>query len=238
MRLDRVTITGADEGVTPYDLCVLSDEFPFVEWGVLLSATREGKEPRYPSREWLDNLWERTHHMTQPLAERRSMAFAGHLCGRWSRDAIGGAFIWAIERYYHFRRFSRLQFNGAGYTPDSVGRVSRYVKAFPGKRFVLQHVGFPADPPEPHIGRPDVLLDRSGGRGIELTEFVEPTPGMYCGYSGGLGPDNLEAVLTKLTALPGDARFWVDMESGVRTGDRFDLVKVRRCLKIAAPFVR
>jgi hypothetical protein len=31
--------------------------------------------------------------------------------------------------------------------------------------------------------------------------------------------------------------FWIDMESGVRTDDRFDLTKVTRVLERTAPYV-
>ena len=49
--LTRVTITGADDAVDPGALVALSAEFPFVEWGILFSKSREG-EARYPSAEW------------------------------------------------------------------------------------------------------------------------------------------------------------------------------------------
>ena len=63
---------------------------------------------------------------------------------------------------------------------------------------------------------------------------------VYCGYGGGLGPDNLAAQLPQIQRAAGGADFWVDMETKVR-GDRngrdvFDLDTARRCLEIAAEF--
>lgn len=46
-----VTITGADDDVDPSALEDLSDEFPFVEWGILRSAKREG--PDYMRMKWM-----------------------------------------------------------------------------------------------------------------------------------------------------------------------------------------
>ena len=46
--LTTVTITGADDRVDPWELARLSEEFPHVEWGVLISTGRAGT-PRYPS---------------------------------------------------------------------------------------------------------------------------------------------------------------------------------------------
>ena len=51
------------------------------------------------------------------------------------------------------------------------------------------------------------------------------------GYAGGIGPDNVVDVLRDI----GPVRpTWIDMESGVRTGDKFDLAKVRRVLEQVA----
>lgn len=51
--LERVTITGADDSTDISQLVELSQEFPFVEWGILVSRRSEGG-PRFPSREWID----------------------------------------------------------------------------------------------------------------------------------------------------------------------------------------
>jgi phosphoribosylanthranilate isomerase len=60
--------------------------------------------------------------------------------------------------------------------------------------------------------------------------------GLRFGFAGGIGPDNVKRVIREISAKV-DAPFWIDMESGVRTDDRFDLNKVRRVLETAAPFV-
>jgi phosphoribosylanthranilate isomerase len=63
---------------------------------------------------------------------------------------------------------------------------------------------------------------------------------MYHGYAGGLGPDNLAHEIPRIAKAAGDARVWLDMESGVRSNNdkQFDLDKVLQCLEIAKPFVR
>ena len=38
MKLQYVTMTGADESVDPKALIELSKEFPFVEWGILIGS--------------------------------------------------------------------------------------------------------------------------------------------------------------------------------------------------------
>ena len=63
---------------------------------------------------------------------------------------------------------------------------------------------------------------------------------IYNGYSGGLGPDNLESELRKIEQVtkPED-EIWIDMETKIRSDDNktFDLNKVRRCLEIVKPWI-
>jgi phosphoribosylanthranilate isomerase len=83
------------------------------------------------------------------------------------------------------------------------------------------------------------LFDPSGGHGVPVDKHVWPDPldGLPMGYAGGVNPATAQTILETLCAKPFDVPFWIDMESGVRTNDRFDLDKVRRVLELAAPFV-
>jgi hypothetical protein len=48
MKIDRVTITGADNNNTHEELLELQKKYPFVEWGILYSQKKAG-ENRYPT---------------------------------------------------------------------------------------------------------------------------------------------------------------------------------------------
>lgn len=86
------------------------------------------------------------------------------------------------------------------------------------------------------IGSFSVLLDASGGRGIDTP--IEVLKGNYkVGYAGGMNPDNVGEKLSYLMENV-DGDFWIDMESGVRTDDWFDLDKVRKVLEICMPIVQ
>ena len=55
--------------------------------------------------------------------------------------------------------------------------------------------------------------------------------GAFCGYAGGLNPDTIGDALAAIAArVPDGQPYWIDMESGVRTDDRFDLDKCERVL--------
>lgn len=88
-----------------------------------------------------------------------------------------------------------------------------------------------------------ILLDRSKGRGVAPAVWPPPVSysgrALHTGYAGGISPDNIEAVLDatqRAVESSGNPAhpYWLDMESGVRTDNRFDLTKVERVLEAVA----
>ena len=81
-----------------------------------------------------------------------------------------------------------------------------------------------------------VLLDASGGQGINTDIEILNLPNKV-GYAGGINPDN---VADKLTYLLDNCTspFWIDMESGVRTNDWFDVEKVKQVLRICDNIIK
>jgi hypothetical protein len=55
MKIRYVTLTGADDDVDPQQLAEISQEYPFVEWGILFSQSKSGVE-RYSSIDWVVEL--------------------------------------------------------------------------------------------------------------------------------------------------------------------------------------
>jgi hypothetical protein len=223
MYLNKVTITGADDEVSHSELRRISKEFPFVEWGILFSAARTGT-PRYPSDEWVASM---------PV-----MPLAAHLCGSYARDVLDGSGFCLPSHLYQ-----RVQVNGWRPSPLFVelARLWRRLE------FILQAKNEPslkaAADEVRAIGRnyyaASVLLDPSGGRGIDAqAEWVAPPPGISVGYAGGINPDNVVDVIERLNAIPLEQSYWIDMESGVRIDDQFDLTQVVRVLELARPFVK
>jgi hypothetical protein len=233
--IDRVTITGADDSVKPWDLLPLSSEFPFVEWGILYSGKRQGS-PRYPSPDWL--------RLLSSAFDDRGVDFCGHLCGSWVRDIVTGAQNHFKDAYPdNWRLFKRVQLNFHGQYHRAHDGFMDLLSKSGQKDWIFQHDGendgliahFTKD------GRARVfpLFDRSGGAGVVPKAWPAPI-WSYQGYAGGLGGDDFEYQIRRILAVAGEARIWIDMETKVRSDDdsRFDLGKVRRCLEIAAPFVK
>ena len=72
-----------------------------------------------------------------------------------------------------------------------------------------------------------ILFDASGGNGVEPGHWPASLPGLRCGYAGGISARNVIAQLRALSTLLAPAEIiWIDVESGVRDGDRFSLDKI------------
>jgi hypothetical protein len=252
MQLDRVTITGADDSIEVARLTELSEEFPFVEWGILYSIKQCGHS-RFPSARWLDCL--KIAADCYP-----KMQFSLHLCGQIVRslfsDPLSRAYL-PPERTSIFQRV-QLNFHGDahGTTPEQreqiAANLDQWSNEEPRKQFIFQADGTNDDLLGDVFGTNFspvfdgvVLFDCSHGAGVSPDSW--PTPiymetdadYTYHGYAGGLGPDNLKAELHRIDAVA-NCRVWVDMETKIRSADdkQFDLSKVRQCLEICKPWMK
>ena len=244
MTLRTVTISGADDAVDVRDLAVLSEEFPFVEWGVLFSVKRKGTA-RYPTAAWRDRLRSALTAATPTAHLDRPYPISIHLCGQAARDTMGGDARWLMEV---LRCDRRVQLNGWTPAVPSYATVHPFralERAFPSTEFILQvrhEDQMQAVATEAHgfVYSASALFDPSGGRGVEAFRWPVAPVGLKLGYVGGIKPSTVEAVLTEITLTRGTNRnpYWIDMESGVRDGgDRFDLGLVRQVLESCAKWI-
>lgn len=227
MKLKYVAMTGADDGVKVEDLSAVASEFPFVEWALLFMPESAGQN-RFPSKKWLRDFSE--HYK----GAHRAM----HLCG--------SAFLGFVENKPEIlgtmKGFRRIQLNlefgdvDGKYDPK---KLIAQIKAHPDFEFVIQYTEKRKDllSALQKIPNHALLFDGSAGRGVSPQQWPAPVAGHFCGYAGGLRPENVQEHIEKIAHVAGDRETWIDMESGVRTDDRFDLAKVRQVLSIAAPWV-
>ncbi|HYX21263.1 MAG TPA: hypothetical protein VFA98_10510 [Thermoanaerobaculia bacterium] len=222
----NVTITGADDDVDPNQLAHLSRFYPFVEWGILFSEKRRAL-PRYPSLRWIRSL-------EDVAARRGQMKLAMHLCGSEARIATLGA-----KEFSPGAMWRRVQVNGY-----ETGTATReWIQN--GFTWILQartRETLRAAIDDACVSSADVLYDPSGGEGSVQQEWptmptasVSEERSIGYGYAGGINPINVAAVIGQVRgkSLALD-RIWIDMESGVRTEDRFDIEKVKAVLAAVA----
>ncbi len=113
--------------------------------------------------------------------------------------------------------------------------------ALPGKEFIFQWDGVNdhmAHAAHAYGVKTAALFDTSGGAGILPADWPEPTKQFWCGYAGGLGPDNVAEQVEKINQTC-NGLFWIDMERRVRTDDdsALDMAKVRKVLELCAPLI-
>lgn len=230
MKLTTVTLTGADDSIGPADLRIISDQYPFVEWGILLMPGRAG-QPRFPSEKWLEKLDKNcTAFIKQPLQ------LSAHLCGNYVEqflhgtanscglfDYVGPAWDW----------FNRIQINthGVPHTYD----LDAMIKMLKGEKWVNKEIIFQFDNVNYlSLGyallkriKCSILFDLSHGAGKLPSTWPEPIAGIKCGYAGGLGADNIEKQLVNILRHKGDNEIWIDMETKLRSDDnkKFDMSK-------------
>lgn len=224
MKLICATISGVDDLVSPESLYKLQKNYPFVEFGILLSRKRAGAV-RYPSEDWMKEI------------KKYELTLSGHLCGSWVRTFISGNSD-IVNDIPIWDSFSRIQLNLFKKSYDISDKTMGMLFSI-NKQFIFQICEENKDMFY-KLKNSDVnivpFFDNSGGNGVLPDEWtiIDNFQG-YCGFAGGLNPDNLQEQLHKINKLTKND-IWIDIESGVRTNDKFDLKKAEKCLEICAKF--
>lgn len=226
--LRTVTITGADNGTNPEDLLPLSKEFPFVEWGILASRSQEGNT-RFPNREWINRFCD--------LAIRHNLSVSMHLCGGWVRELLTGELDWSAVPQTLLTTARRIQINTHAEPHVSQFGMVEKLREQEDKTFIFQwdnvndHLAYAA---QGCYIKADVLYDGSHGAGVLPEVWPRATNAFYCGYAGGLGPENVVEQNKRIAVAADGLSYWIDMEGRVRTkdGSQLDLGKVRSVLEL------
>lgn len=225
MQLKYTSITGADDAVDPKELVKLSREFPMAEWAILLLPARAGTA-RFPSKDWIKKFSQ----------EAKGLNTAMHLCDGALLGFIRGDKD-ILELMSGFKRIQlNLKFGDVEGKYDPANLVKR-VKESPQFEFIIQYGKDKQGllPLLKDVPNHAVLFDESAGRGISPDSWDAPLKGHFCGYAGGINPANVQANIDMIAKVAPGYTTWIDMETGVRTDDKFDMAKVRKVLEISAP---
>jgi hypothetical protein len=231
--LKTVTVTGASDDTSIEEMAEIQKEFPFVEWGILLSKRQAGKSNRFPSRDWLYKL--EKCRLTEGGA---SLKLSGHLCGEYVNEILQKNWLHGLTfvEYLEPEWFDRIQINTHGEKHKvDLDVLIQNIGYNQNIQFIAQY-----DKVNNYIHELDLmgisnisaLYDLSHGAGVLPSEWDLPLDGVYTGYAGGLSVENLESQLQKLDEII-EVPIWIDAETWLRTEDKFDLQKVRQFLTIA-----
>jgi hypothetical protein len=240
-----VSITGADDNVRIEDLIALGQAYSFVEWGILHFPEKEGT-PHNPALEW------RSECAAQ--CRRHRVRTALHLCASQT-------FRMLLARqeepsfFYELRQYARVQANLNGrertFSHSELVDIYRSLLEHDVPLILQYHEGSArainrllAALATTSISLPQrvsVLFDASCGKGKSPHAWEKPYSvgdiAIDTGYAGGISPENIWSVLDAVEqAVSGGGtaphRYWIDMQSGVRTQGQFDIDKVERVLSV------
>ena len=72
----------------------------------------------------------------------------------------------------------------------------------------------------------NLLYDGSGGFGREIEQVHTPDDNHFTGYAGGIKPENVVKIVNFIeNSNPKDKKYYIDMESGIRTDNIFSVEK-------------
>lgn len=222
-----ITFSGVDDNVNVADLELFSKRFSTIEWGVLYCPEKEGTA-RHPSAVW------RTSFIDHGFASS-----CLHLCGEQVfRNVLDSRRRESVLR--HAKRYRRVQadinFKRRAFTDDQVLGV--YLLLLENDTTLV--VRYDAESHNVivrlfdrigrlHSDKVHVLFDMPPSHGRKPLPW--PSPLIYdtlYGYAGNIGPGSVAQQLERIHEAFGEdfSNYWLDVESGVRTGNQFDHYKV------------
>lgn len=234
MKITTITVTGVDDSTAIEDIIRISERFPLVEFGILLSRKQIGRS-RFPSAEWLRKLY----------SVPKTVRLSGHICGQWVREIFEGK--WPVMEFESllgldfFNRFGRWQLNTHGHAHDWNSDFLRFISGIPGQ-IIFQYDGKNTDvlTAAKALGIENIaaLFDLSHGAGALPESWPRNLDGIRCGYAGGLSPDNVSRECHRIGVAAGNSEVWIDAETRLRSDNDqyFEISKVEQFITNALPF--
>lgn len=233
--LERISFIGVDERTDLNAVLNMKNgvnhiRFP-LEFGVLFSKSKQATgNNRYPSTTLVKQIGRKLHGRVKTSL---------HLCGSSVQE-----FLNLDEEYRDIiKYYDRVQLNFRIKNPDDINEIfdmaTKIVDAAEAfdKPLIIQYNKNKAGLVEYILseGVPSdlihVLFDASGGYGVELTNPLPVFDDVLCGYAGGIGPDTVQDILSKIyDANYVDSIFYIDMESKIRTED--DWFSIEKCERV------
>lgn len=225
LNLRAMGFCGADDSVSPELMCLISQHYPWIEWGVLFRPDKEGL-PRYASAAWVQKLSKAKQQQSSP----DSVRLAAHLCGSRCQEVLSGNYTFVLE--LQKLGFGRIQINATAAnnvrvdTNDIINIVANIRTCMcmvPDVEYILQCNEETKAIWQPLVADPlpnmSALFDPSCGLGVRIREFPAPLSDPHvirCGYAGGIGPSNVDIILATVAEVSQGVPVWVDMESSLR----------------------
>lgn len=224
-RLVGISMIGIDERTDLDELERLQSLDKRVEFGIITS------------RKWNENGNRYWNPARFDVLRGRNLNLSVHLCGSVAREAVANNWQPALELLgNNISLFKRVQLNIKECTPPDVKELVLDIPRPIEEVIIQQRAAYDCGLfyrwmlTHPGDHSVSVLLDGSGGTGKE-SRIIPLEDVSKVGYAGGIGPDNVARKVIELSRNTGVQDFWVDMESGVRTNDWFDISKAEAVIR-------
>lgn len=225
MKIKFCTLTGVDRETDLDRVSDLSAKYPFSEWGVLYSPSRQGEPGRYMSTLLISSA-------LHTLPSHVKVAL--HICGQGIADLIAGEKVVSDLVELVANRGGRIQLNfNARRTPVQMSDLRRTIAKLSPLKVITQHnVSNTYVWSQIPLSNHQVLFDSSGGNGVKCAAWPNPLP-LDCGYAGGLGPGTMARDLDDISRVAQDRETWVDMEGRLRMNqDCVDVFSLDLCEQV------
>lgn len=221
----RLSITGADNNTSVKDLNQLSEKYPDLELALLYFPEKENHN-RNPGQAFRDDFFNQIKKENTAL----------HLCGKNVFDVVLSPSFTSTDIFKELKKASRLQLNiNARFDLFSKQDIHTIYEKLLDEGFdlILQYhtrsehwiLDFIEKRNNEKI---NILLDSSLGRGVYCENFAVPSTligyNYPLGFAGGLNESNIAHAHEQIKKLNIN-HYWLDLESGVRTKNEFDMVK-------------
>ena len=224
-----VTFSGVDETADVERLKELRSHYFTVEWGLWLTVERQVRAVGFPPVEWICKL-------------PPDLNLSAHLWGKSATDFLRGCDSEIVSKYGEvWSLFRRIQINSTnGIDKVDLPKLTRLMAKNADKQIILRIR-------DRNLEVADALVAHgiSCSALFDESEAQEPAQKKWpkglrrfagCGYSGGLGPENIYKQLTPiLNAAQSAERWWVEIDSCLRAKendkDVFSLASCKRTIR-------
>ena len=226
-----VTFSGLDETADATRLREIRSLYFTVEWGLCLELERQGREPRFPDLEWM--------HKLPP-----DLNLAAQLWGRNASDFLRGNDAELLAHYGElWPMFRRVQINVSG-DPKEVDLqgLAKLMEKHGDKQMIFRIRERNFEIPDALISQGvscSILFDQSDVTDVSQKKWPKGVKRFAgCGYSGGLGPENIYKQLSPLlNAAQTAERWWVGMDSCLRiTQHGQEVFSLESCKRVIREF--
>lgn len=233
----KLSITGADNKVCVNELSKVAKNNPQVEFGILYLLERQGTK-RNPDYAW------RQEYFKAMLKEQTSL----HLCAAQAFKEILRDDYQTFINEFGFNVFNeltqanRVQLNINSrhqiFTIEEIQKI--YTRLLEnGLKIIVQYNDNSKKWIDTYVLKTKfkdqiyILMDSSLGRGVIANSFEIPECfkdfNFTYGFAGGVNVENIESVKLKCDEL--SVNYWIDLESGARTDNEFDMEKVFKLIE-------